>query len=185
VLQGLWAVPAHTLHRLPQSLSLEQGALIEPIMVACHDVPLGDVQAGEYVVVQGGGPIGLLIPLVARSRGAHVAISEVNPFRLELARQFGFEAVNPLEIDLVQRIMDETQTAGVDVVLEVSGSAACAEMMSRLPRTRGRLWSSPFFHSRLMPWGGGLPVMPATSRTVPLFTPLYGGYAWTFLPLTS
>jgi (R,R)-butanediol dehydrogenase / meso-butanediol dehydrogenase / diacetyl reductase len=138
-LQGLWTVPAHTLHRLPEQLSLQQGALIEPIAVACHDVRLGRVEAGEYVVVQGGGPIGLLIALVARSRGAHVLISEVNPFRLDVAREFGFDALNPLETDLVQKVTDETKTAGADVVFEVSGSAAGAETMTRLPRTRGRI----------------------------------------------
>ncbi len=138
-LQGLWTVPAHTLHHLPASLTLQQGALVEPIAVACHDVRMGDVQAGEYVVVLGGGPIGLLVALVARSKGARVVVSEVNPFRLNLAREFGFDAVNPQEIDLVQKVTDETATAGADVVFEVSGSAAGAEMVTKLPRTRGRI----------------------------------------------
>ena len=68
-MQGLWTVPAHTLHRLPEALSFEQGALIEPLAVACHDVRLSELQAGEFAVVQGGGPIGLLIALVARAAG--------------------------------------------------------------------------------------------------------------------
>src|SRR5437588_11179922 len=113
-LQGLWTVPAHTLHRLPGSLSLQQGALVEPIAVACHDVRMGAVAAGEYVVVLGGGPIGLLVALVARSKGARVVVSEVNAFRLNLAPEFGLEAVNPLEIDLVKRVTEETGTAGAD-----------------------------------------------------------------------
>lgn len=138
-LQGLWTVPAHTLHRLPESLDLRQGALIEPIAVACHDVRLGGVAAGEYVVVQGGGPIGLLVALVARGRGARVVVSEINPFRLDLAREFGLDAVNPLEVDLLEKVMDETGTAGADVVFEVSSSAAGAEMMTKLARTRGRI----------------------------------------------
>jgi (R,R)-butanediol dehydrogenase / meso-butanediol dehydrogenase / diacetyl reductase len=138
-LQGLWTVPAHTLHRLPERLTLEQGALIEPIAVACHDVRLGGVAAGEYVVVQGGGPIGLLVALVAKSRGACVVLSEVNAFRIRLARELGLEAVNPLETDLVAKVTEETGNAGADVVFEVSGSAAGAEMMTKLPRTRGRI----------------------------------------------
>ena len=138
-LQGLWTVPAHTLHRLPDSLTLQQGALVEPIAVACHDVRLGNVAAGEYVVVLGGGPIGLLVALVARSRGARVVVSEINPFRLAMAREFGLDAVNPTETDLVKKVTDETGTAGADVVFEVSGSAAGAEMMTKLPRTRGRI----------------------------------------------
>lgn len=137
--QGLWTVPAHTLHRLPESLSLAQGALVEPLAVACHDVRLGGVQAGEYVVVQGGGPIGALVALVARSAGARVVVSEVNPFRLELARGFGLEALDPNETDLVEMVNHATGDAGADVVFEVSGAVAGAEMMTKLPRTRGRI----------------------------------------------
>src|SRR5712692_3349761 len=137
-MQGLWTVPAHTLHRLPDNLSLEQGALIEPIAVACHDVRLGAVKAGEFVVVLGGGPIGVLVASVAKNEGARVVVSEVNPFRLKLAASLGLETVNPRETDLVALVNAETGVAGADVVFEVSGSAAGAEMMTKLPRVRGR-----------------------------------------------
>ncbi|MBZ5595676.1 MAG: alcohol dehydrogenase catalytic domain-containing protein [Acidobacteriia bacterium] len=138
-LQGLWTVPAHTLHRLPENLSFAQGALIEPLAVACHDVRMGEVREGEYVVVQGGGPIGILVALVARTKGARVLVSEVNSYRLALARELGLEAVNPRSADLVQLVTEQTGGAGADVVFEVSGAAAGAEMMTKLPRTRGRI----------------------------------------------
>jgi (R,R)-butanediol dehydrogenase/meso-butanediol dehydrogenase/diacetyl reductase len=138
-LQGLWTVPAHTLHRLPASLSLEQGAMVEPLAVACHDVRLGEVKAGEYVVVQGGGPIGVLIALVAKSKGARVVISEVNPYRLKLAAELGLDTVNARETDMVEFVTQQTGGAGADVVFEVSGSAAGVELMTKLPRTRGRI----------------------------------------------
>ena len=138
-LQGLWTVPAHTLHRLPVSLSLEQGAMVEPIAVACHDVRMGEVEAGDYAVVIGCGPIGVLISLVAQTRGARVLMAEVNPFRLRLARDLGIAAVNPAEADLVALVNERTGGAGADVVFEVSGSAAGVETMTRLPRTRGRI----------------------------------------------
>ena len=138
-LQALWTVPAHTLHRLPDTVSFEQGALIEPIAVACHDVRIGDVQAGEQVVVIGGGPIGMLVAMVARFRGASVLMSELNPFRIRLARELGIDAVNPQETDFVALVNERTGGAGADVVFEVSGSQAGAEMMTRLPRTRGRI----------------------------------------------
>jgi (R,R)-butanediol dehydrogenase/meso-butanediol dehydrogenase/diacetyl reductase len=138
-MQSSWTVPAHTLHRLPENLSLEQGALIEPIAVATHDVRLGEVKAGEYAVVQGGGPIGLLVALVAKLEGARVLVTEVNPFRIALARELGLNVVNPTETDVVQLVNDETGGAGADVVFEVSGSAAGAELMTKLPRTRGRI----------------------------------------------
>ena len=138
-LQGLWTVPAHTLHRLPDNLTLAEGALIEPLAVACHDVRLAEVHAGEFVVVQGGGPIGTLVALVARTKGARVVLSEVNPYRLSLAREFGLDVVNPRSTDMVEFVTEQTGGAGADVVFEVSGSAAGAELMTKLPRTRGRI----------------------------------------------
>lgn len=138
-LQALWTVPAYTLHRLPKSMSLRTAALVEPLAVACHDVHRGRVQAGEYVVVQGGGPIGILIALVAREAGGHVLISEVNPFRLQLARELGFETLNPVERDIVAYVNEKTKTAGADVVFEVSGSTAGSQTMTKLAKVRGRI----------------------------------------------
>ncbi|MFN3325649.1 MAG: zinc-binding dehydrogenase [Bryobacteraceae bacterium] len=138
-MQGIWTVPAHTLHRLPENLSLEHGALIEPLAVACHDVRLGEVKPGEFAVVLGGGPIGVLVALVAKHQGARVVVSEVNPFRLRLAAELGLEAVNPTETDLIALVEQETGGAGADVVFEVSGSVAGAEVMTKLARVRGRL----------------------------------------------
>jgi (R,R)-butanediol dehydrogenase / meso-butanediol dehydrogenase / diacetyl reductase len=138
-MQELWTVPAHTLHRLPPNLSFEQAALIEPISVACHDVRLGEVTAGEFAVILGGGPIGLLIALVARATGARVLISEVNPYRIQLAESLGLTAVDPGSSDLVALVAEQTGGAGADVVFEVAGANAAAEMMTKLPRTRGRI----------------------------------------------
>jgi (R,R)-butanediol dehydrogenase / meso-butanediol dehydrogenase / diacetyl reductase len=138
-LQGLWTVPAHTLHRLPAALDLREAALIEPIAVACHDVRMGEVGADDEAVVIGGGPIGVLIALIARERGARVLLAEVNSFRLAMARQLGIDAVSPAEVDLPALVNERTAGAGADVVFEVSGSQSGAEMMTRLPRTRGRI----------------------------------------------
>jgi len=138
-LQSYWTVPAHTLHHLPSALSLTQGAMIEPLAVACHDVRLGEVKAGDQVVVIGGGPIGTLVALVARSREARVLVSEVNPFRLELADDLGLETINPGVQNVVERVNGLTEGAGADVVFEVTGSATGAELMTQIPRTRGRI----------------------------------------------
>jgi 2-desacetyl-2-hydroxyethyl bacteriochlorophyllide A dehydrogenase len=138
-LQGLWTVPAHTLHRLPDALGLREAAMIEPIAVACHDVRLSEVAAGEFAVVIGGGPIGILIALVAKARGAQVLLAEVNEFRIKLARDLGIDAASPRELDFPALVNERTAGAGADVVFEVSGSQAGAEMMTKLPRTRGRI----------------------------------------------
>ncbi len=137
--QGSWTVPAYTLHRIPAHLPIDEAALIEPLAVACHDIRRGEVKPGEEVVVIGGGPIGLLISLVAAQEGAKVLVAEINPFRLKLARELGLEAINPQEIDLAALVNKRTAGTGADVVFEVSGSAQGATLMTQLGRARGRI----------------------------------------------
>jgi len=137
--QGSWTVPAHTVHRLPDSVPLDEAALVEPLAVACHDVGMGEVKLKDEVVVIGGGPIGLLNALVAQQVGGRVVVSEVNPFRVSLARELGLEVINPLETDLEAFVAQRTGGVGADVVFEVSGSAAGAAMMTKLARTRARI----------------------------------------------
>ncbi len=137
--QSSWTVPAFTLHRLPDGVDLRLAALAEPLAVACHDVRRGEVHEAETVVVIGGGPIGLLIALVARGEGARVVLSEVNPARLELAAAVGFETVDPDATDLAAAVEAMTGGAGADVVFEVSGSTAGALAMTQLTALRGRI----------------------------------------------
>jgi len=113
--------------------------MIEPIAVAAHDVRYGEVTDKDYVVVEGAGPIGTLVALVAKSEGARVMVLETNKFRLKLARELGMDALNPLETDVPKYVEGQTRTAGADVVFEVTGSPSGAEMMTRLVRTRGRI----------------------------------------------
>jgi 2-desacetyl-2-hydroxyethyl bacteriochlorophyllide A dehydrogenase len=137
--QSSWTVPAFTLHRLPHSVDLRIAALTEPLAVACHDVRRAAVEAGEFVVVIGGGPIGLLVALVARQSGARVVVSEMNAARRALASEVGFDVVDPGADDVPAVVSGLTETTGADVVFEVSGSAAGALEMTRLASVRGRL----------------------------------------------
>lgn len=138
-MQSSWTVPAYTLHKLPDSLSMQHGAMIEPAAVACHDVRLGEVKSGETCVVIGGGPIGLLIALVAMEKGATVILSEVNESRLELVESLGIKTVNPTNQDLPEAVSKLTDGAMADCVFEVSGSAPGVEVMTELPNVRGRI----------------------------------------------
>jgi len=137
--QNSWTVPAFTLHRLPPGTDLQLAALTEPLAVACHDVRRARLAPGEIVVVVGGGPIGVMISLVARSHGARVILSEVNGSRRDFARGLGLEAVDPRETDLPRMVDEMTGGAGADVVFEVSGSAGGAMTMTRLAGLRGRV----------------------------------------------
>jgi 2-desacetyl-2-hydroxyethyl bacteriochlorophyllide A dehydrogenase len=137
--QSYWTVPAYTLHHLPKGMPLHYGALIEPLAVACHAIRLGHVKAGEEVVVLGGGPIGMLVAMVAQAAGANVLVSEINPYRVEFARSLGIEAINPQERELLAYVLEKTDGRGADVVFEVTGSTAGADAMTQLTRIRGRI----------------------------------------------
>ena len=137
--QASWTVPAFTLHRLPPAVDLKMAALTEPLAVACHDVRRAELRPDETAVVIGGGPIGMLVALVASERGARVVVSEVNHARLALASELGLEAVDASAVDIAEHVAALTDGAGADVVFEVSGSAAGALEMTRLAGLRGRL----------------------------------------------
>lgn len=136
--QSSWTVPAFTVHKAPAGVDLRLAALAEPLAVACHDVRLGEVKPGELAVVIGGGPIGMLVAMVARDAGAQVILSEVNETRLAFARDLGFEAVNPLKTDLKKLCEEHSGGSGADLVFEVSGAKAAALSMTDLLAIRGR-----------------------------------------------
>lgn len=137
--QNRWTVPAHVLHKLPDAMSLDHAALVEPLAVAVHDVRRARVSVGEDVLVIGGGPIGMLVALVARRAGARVTISEVNANRLALAEKMGFATANPKEADVAARIIDETGGKGADVIFEVSGTQPGVDLMTAAAASRGRI----------------------------------------------
>ena len=138
-MQEIWNVPAHTLHALPDDLRMDHAALIEPVAVACHDVRRSALEPGEDALVIGGGPIGILCAMVARERGGRVVLSEVNPNRIEIARNLGFDVVNPTVDDLPALVSERTGKKGADVVFEVSGTQAGVDSMTACAATRARI----------------------------------------------
>lgn len=138
-MQEVWVVPAHTVHRLPDTMRLDHAALIEPVAVACHDVRMSGLKPGEDVVVIGGGPIGVLVAMVAREAGGKVVLSEVNPNRLAIAEQLGFATVNPKDADIAAAINARTGEKGADVVFEVSGTQPGVDAMTAVAATRARI----------------------------------------------
>jgi 2-desacetyl-2-hydroxyethyl bacteriochlorophyllide A dehydrogenase len=131
-----WAVSASRLLRVPDSISDDHAALIEPLAVAVHDVNRADVKRGDAVLVFGGGPIGTLIALVARHRGARVAVAEVNPFRLDILEAFALERVGP-GTDVVKWTDQWTDGTGVDVAFEVTGNPRAARTVAEVVRVWG------------------------------------------------
>ncbi|TYA84198.1 zinc-dependent alcohol dehydrogenase [Seonamhaeicola marinus] len=138
-MQQYWNVPAFTLHKLKEHTDLKLAALIEPLSVATHDVRLSGLQANETAVVLGGGPIGLLVAMVAKEVGAQVIISEVNQTRIDKAKSMGLEAVNPMEVDLVEYVKSKTEGRLADVVFEVAGVQPALDIMTEVAGIRGRI----------------------------------------------
>jgi 2-desacetyl-2-hydroxyethyl bacteriochlorophyllide A dehydrogenase len=136
-LQQRWIVPAGLLIRVPDHLSLEHAALAEPTAVAVHDVRRGGVSASDQVVVIGGGPIGILIGLVATHAGADVIVSEVSPFRRHLAVELGLRTIDPATHDLAATVTEWSGGKGADVAFEVSGSAAGVRSLTDVLAVRG------------------------------------------------
>ena len=148
-MQEYWAVPGERLLRIPDALSDDHAALIEPLAVATHDVRRAGVKTGDAVLVFGGGPIGTLIALVSRHRGARVAVAEINPFRVEMLGTLGLQTVGA-GADVVRFAEEWTDGAGVDVAFEVTGSPAAVHLMTDVVRVWGTV-SLVAIHAEPMP----------------------------------
>lgn len=108
--------------KLPDGMSWDHGAMIEPLAVAVHALKrYGDV-AGQRVLVLGGGPIGNLVAQTAKAMGAEkVLLSELSIYRLKTAEKCGIETVNPSEKDLKVAITENFGSDGADVIFECVG----------------------------------------------------------------
>ena len=135
-MQEYWPVPVERLLHIPDTLSDDQAAVIEPLAVATHDVDRAAVKRGDRVLVIGGGPIGTLIALVARGRGADVAVAEINPYRIDILESYGLTTVGP-DIDPHRFVEAWTNDDGVDVAFEVTGNPAAVRLVTDVVRVWG------------------------------------------------
>ncbi|MCL1696750.1 MULTISPECIES: 2,3-butanediol dehydrogenase [unclassified Lysinibacillus] len=115
------SVPEHMLHKLPEGVSYEQGALVEPSAVALHAVKQSKLKVGDKAAVFGTGPIGLLVIEALKAAGAsEIYAVELSEQRREKASEFGAIAIDPATSDAVEQIQKLTN-GGVDVAFEVTG----------------------------------------------------------------
>ncbi|HYF73400.1 MAG TPA: alcohol dehydrogenase catalytic domain-containing protein [Nocardioides sp.] len=113
--------PDHLLFPLPDGLSDDAGALLEPLGVAIHAVGVAHVRPGDDVLVAGGGPIGVLAAAVARRTGARrVFVSEPLAHRRETALRFGADGAWAPD-EAVAGVASATAGRGVDVAVEMAG----------------------------------------------------------------
>jgi L-iditol 2-dehydrogenase len=119
------AVPWWIVSKIPDELSFVNASLLEPASIGTHAANRAPISKDDTVVVIGAGTIGLFILQGARLRGAAKVIAvDINEFRLDLAKKIGADKlINPLESDLSEAILQETEGKGANVTLEAVGYA--------------------------------------------------------------
>lgn len=123
-------LPAANLIRIPDSIPDDIAAIFDPLGNAVHTALSFDL-VGEDVLITGAGPIGIMAAAICRHAGArHIVITDVNDYRLDLARQFKItRAVNVAKEDLKSVMKELRMTEGFDVGLEMSGNPRAFNQM--------------------------------------------------------
>ena len=131
------AIGERWIHKL-NSLSYEEGAMVEPLAVAVHAVERGGVKIGDEVAVLGAGTIGLLTLQVAKAFGAsRVIATDLVDWRLKVAKELGADVVlNPARDDVVKEVLSITDV-GVDVAFEAVGSQTVLQTALKIVKKGG------------------------------------------------
>jgi len=128
-----------SLLKLPDEVTYEQGAIVEPTDVALHAVNLSGMKVGDVVTVLGLGPIGQLVARLAKLSAKAVYATEISQSRIELARNVVDEVINPKVTDHVDRILELTDGLGPDIVFECAGKVATIRDSIALARKGGTI----------------------------------------------
>lgn len=130
-------IPAEMIHKIPDSVSYEQGALVEPAAVALHSVRHSKLQVGDKAAVFGTGPIGLLLIEALKAAGAsEIYAVELSEQRKQLAAELGAIVIDPKEYDAVAEIHNRTN-GGVDVSFEVTSVPAVLKQAIQSTKING------------------------------------------------
>ena len=132
--------PTSVVHKIPESLSLDDASIIEPLACAIHTVNRGEIGLDDVVVIAGAGPLGLMMTQVARLKTPKklIVIDPVES-RLELARTYGADVtINPAKQDADAIVRALTDGYGCDVYIEASGNPAGVTQGLQIIRKLGR-----------------------------------------------
>jgi (R,R)-butanediol dehydrogenase / meso-butanediol dehydrogenase / diacetyl reductase len=116
-------IPDGSIYKLPDEVTLLEGALVEPLSVAIHSIDMSGMKVGDNVLIAGAGPIGILCGILAQNFGANnVIITDISNFRLDIARKFGMISFNSKEANDFRALINNiTDNCGVDICFECSG----------------------------------------------------------------
>jgi D-xylulose reductase len=131
--------PAAFTFKLPDSVSFEEAAMVEPFAVGLQAAAKARIAPGDLAVVIGAGPIGIMVALAALAGGcSRVLISDLQQTKLDIAARYpGITPVNIRNEKLVDAVQRETDNWGADVVFEASGSPRAFDDIFLLPRPGG------------------------------------------------
>lgn len=130
--------PAEYLYKLPDSLSFDEGAMLEPLSVGLFAVWSAGVRPGDSVAIFGAGPIGLTTLQCAIAAGAAAAIVvDAVASRLDIACQMGATATLGVSAENMSQIMDLTGGGGVQVAFECAGAVPAMQVAIRVTRSGG------------------------------------------------
>ncbi|HEY92008.1 MAG TPA: zinc-binding dehydrogenase [Dehalococcoidia bacterium] len=148
-----------TVVRLPDSLSYEQGATVEPLSIALFSITRAQVQPEDTVVVLGAGMIGLCVAQVLKAIGvSRIIISGRRSKRLELARASGADVVvDAATEDIVPVVKEVTSGAGADVVVECAGVQVTFDQAMRIVRRDGKVVMLGIFEKDVT-WSPNIPI---------------------------
>ncbi len=134
------SLPASNAFKVPPDISSELASIFDPFGNATHTALSFDM-VGEDVLITGAGPIGIMATAIARHVGArHVVVSDLNEYRLQLARDMGATlTVNPKKTPLTEAMHSLGMTEGFDVGLEMSGAAPAFQDMLASMNHGGRV----------------------------------------------
>jgi L-iditol 2-dehydrogenase len=107
---------------IEDTMSFEDGAMLEPLSVGIHGVERGNIKAGNKVLVIGAGTIGLLLAQAAKAYGAEVAIMDLIDYRLELAKDLGVDKSINSKTQNLEEELNKFAPEGVDVIFECVGN---------------------------------------------------------------
>jgi len=116
-------VPEKQCFPLPDEIDDILGTQVETLATVVNGMNTLLMLPYDYVLIIGFGPIGYLFAQFAKNIAAKVAVTEIDPFRIEVARQCGLTVWNPHEVDVVEKITRFTYGRKADIVIEATGNA--------------------------------------------------------------
>lgn len=133
--------PGEHFYAIPDIISFEAAALIEPLAVAWHAVNLSPFKVGDNVMVVGGGPIGICVVQILKMQGAkNIVVAELIESRKQFARDYGAtHIVDPRQVDVVQCVKELTYGKGADVVFDTAGVEKALDGAISACRTHGTI----------------------------------------------